>query len=74
MGEAAPLPADGLAAVLQPFGSSVMLPQAAYLGEEVLAWERRHFFAGAWTCLGRTAGLAGGVTQRAVRSAMSGWS
>ena len=30
-----------------------MLPAAAYTSEEVLAWERRHFFAGGWTCLGR---------------------
>ena len=30
-----------------------MLPAAAYTSDEVLAWERRHLFAGAWTCLGR---------------------
>ena len=30
-----------------------MLPAAAYTSEEVLAWERRHLFAGGWTCLGR---------------------
>jgi Rieske 2Fe-2S family protein len=30
-----------------------MLPAAAYTSEEVLAWERRHLFAGTWTCLGR---------------------
>lgn len=30
-----------------------MLPAAAYTSDEVLAWERRHLFAGTWTCLGR---------------------
>ena len=30
-----------------------MLPAEAYTSEEVLAWERRHLFAGAWTTLGR---------------------
>ncbi|MEQ6900797.1 SRPBCC family protein [Nocardioides sp. YIM 152588] len=30
-----------------------MLPAEAYTSEEVLAWERRHLFAGGWTCLGR---------------------
>jgi len=44
-----------------------MLPAAAYTSEEVLAWERRHLYAGAWSCLGREADLlADGVTQRAV--------
>ncbi len=30
-----------------------MLPAAAYTSAEVLAWEKRHLFAGSWTCLGR---------------------
>lgn len=30
-----------------------MLPAQAYTSEEVLGWERRHLFAGTWTCLGR---------------------
>ncbi|MGB0100392.1 MAG: SRPBCC family protein, partial [Nocardioides sp.] len=30
-----------------------MLPAVAYTSAEVLAWERRHLFAGGWTCLGR---------------------
>ncbi|GAA1146684.1 aromatic ring-hydroxylating oxygenase subunit alpha [Nocardioides aquiterrae] len=36
-------------------GGSVpaMLPAVAYTSAEVLAWERRHLFAGGWTCLGR---------------------
>jgi Rieske 2Fe-2S family protein len=48
-----------------------MLPAAAYTSPEVLAWERRHLFAGSWTCLGRLADLLPPaaerpVTQRAV--------
>jgi glycine betaine catabolism A len=44
-----------------------MLPAAAYTSVEVLAWERRHLFAGTWTCLGRLEEQLGeGVTQRAV--------
>ena len=49
-----------------------MLPATAYTSAEVLAWERRHLFAGAWTCLGRLeellpADLDGKpATQRAV--------
>ena len=42
-----PLPAADLAAALAPFGTSRMLPGAAYTSPEVLAWERRHLFAAA---------------------------
>lgn len=31
-----------------------MLPAAAYTSDDVLAWERRHLYAGSWTCLGRS--------------------
>ena len=31
-----------------------MLPAVAYTSDEVLAWERRHLYAGSWTCLGRS--------------------
>jgi Rieske 2Fe-2S family protein len=52
-----------------------MLPAEAYTSEGVLDWERRHLFAGGWTCLGRVtdlfppSGPVGGpaLTQRAVR-------
>jgi Rieske 2Fe-2S family protein len=49
-----------------------MLPAEAYTSAEILAWERRHLFAGSWTCLGRLEELlpedtdAKPVTQRAV--------
>jgi Rieske 2Fe-2S family protein len=55
----APLAAADLESVLRPFGDSTMLPAAAYLGEEVLAWERRQLFAGSWLCLGRAAEVTG---------------
>ncbi|QIG44441.1 aromatic ring-hydroxylating dioxygenase subunit alpha [Nocardioides anomalus] len=44
-----------------------MLPAEAYTSPAVLDWERRHLFAGAWTCLGRVDDvLPEGLTQRAV--------
>ena len=46
-----------------------MLPAEAYTSAEVLAWERRHLFAGSWTCLGRLTDLfpetGAAVRQRA---------
>jgi Rieske 2Fe-2S family protein len=63
---AAPLDASAVAAALRPHGSSVMLPAAAYTADDVYAWERRHLFAGTWTCLGRVAELLADGTHRAV--------
>ena len=34
-----------------------MMPAAAYTSDDVLAWERRHLYAGTWTCLGRVTDL-----------------
>ena len=48
----APLDPDDLALALKPFGSSRMLPKAAYVDADVLAWEREHIFSG-WVCVGR---------------------
>jgi Rieske 2Fe-2S family protein len=62
----APLDRDAVRLSLAPFGSSVMLPRAAYLDPEVLAWERRHLFSG-WVCVGR----AGAVTEPASAAAFS---
>jgi len=63
----APVPAEALEPALRPFGESTMLPAVAYLSPEVLAWERRHFFAATWSCLGRADELlAGDDTQRAL--------
>ena len=67
----APVPPDELDRALRPFGSATMLPAAAYTSAPVLDWERRHLFAGTWTCVGRTAEVFTGadgtaVTQRAL--------
>ena len=58
----APLDPAGIAASRREHGEAVMLPAAAYTSPEVFAWELRHVFAGAWTCLGRADELAGGPT------------
>jgi Rieske 2Fe-2S family protein len=59
---------------LEPLGTATMLPAVAYTSPDVLAWERQHFFAGTWSCLGRDEDLRSPrlrpdrpVTQRAVR-------
>ncbi|MBU6244385.1 MAG: aromatic ring-hydroxylating dioxygenase subunit alpha [Actinomycetales bacterium] len=60
----APLPPEGLARTLAPFGQSRMLPTAAYTSDEVFAWEMEHFFTG-WQCIGRSDELAEPGMQRA---------
>ena len=50
---AAPLDPDDLTMSLKPFGSSRMLPKAAYVDPDVLAWEQEHVFSG-WVCVGRS--------------------
>jgi Rieske 2Fe-2S family protein len=52
-----PLADELLAPALLPFGESTMLPAEAYTSPDVLAWERRHFFAASWVCLGRVAAV-----------------
>ena len=49
----APVAADGLSRALLPFGQSTMLPVESYTSQAVLDWERRHFVAGSWACVGR---------------------
>jgi glycine betaine catabolism A len=51
----APLDLAGVREALRPFGQSRMLPPAAYVNEDVFAWEQRHFFGGGWMCVGRSA-------------------
>ena len=69
--EAAPVPADDLAASLAPFGSSRMLPTASYVDPAVFDWEQRTIFSG-WTCVGHATDLAGVGAQRAVGSGPTG--
>ena len=62
-----PVSEQGLAPALRPFGESTMLPAVAYTSPDVLAWERRHFFAASWVCVGRLdAVLPDGVSQAAM--------
>ena len=61
----APLPADGVAAAMAPFGQSRMLPREAYVDPAVFEWEQRHIFSG-WTCVGHASDLAAVGAQKAV--------
>jgi len=67
---APPLEPATLDNALQPFGRSTMLPAEAYTSPNVLAWERRHFFAASWVCVGRDRDLRDlrddAVTQKAM--------
>ncbi len=64
--EPAPLNPGEVKAVLEPFGSSMGLPAEAYRSDAVFAWEREHFLAGTWFCLGRVDELVGPGQARAV--------
>jgi Rieske 2Fe-2S family protein len=68
----APLSADELARTLRPFADARMLPRAAYVDEDVLAWERSHLFDGGWVCAGRVDELSGDTNQHAVRVGATG--
>ena len=65
--EPAPVPAEDLAASLAPFGSSSMLPRAAYVDQAVFDWEQRNIFSG-WHCIGHAADLDVVGAQRATGS------
>ena len=54
----APIDQAGLAASLQPFGQSRMLPRAAYVDPAVFAWEQRYFFGAGWVCAGHSSQVA----------------
>jgi Rieske 2Fe-2S family protein len=60
----APLDEGQLKAAMAPFGSSRMLPKAAYVDREVLAWERLEIF-GDWVCVGRTAEIGESYAAKA---------
>lgn len=67
----APVPADGLAAALAPFGQSRMLPREAYVDPAVFEWEQHNIFAG-WTCVGHASDLAVTGAQKATGSGPNG--
>jgi Rieske 2Fe-2S family protein len=61
----APIAPSALESSLRELGDATMLPGEAYTDPAVLAFERRHFFAGSWVCVGRESELREGkVTQR----------
>ena len=64
----APIDPKALEGALRPFGSSHMLPRAAYVDPAVLEWERDNFFGG-WSCVGRSTDLVKAGSQRAVQVA-----
>jgi glycine betaine catabolism A len=66
------LDTSALEASLRPFGESRMLPRAAYIEEEVFAWEERHFFRGGWMCVGRAEDVATPGDQRAGKAGRAG--
>ncbi len=63
----APLSHTDVQACLRPFGQSRMLPRAAYIDADVLAWERKHLFGGGWVCVGRSDGIKAPGSQTALR-------
>src|SRR4029078_7713368 len=63
----APVPADGLAAAMAPFGQSRMLPREAYVDPAVFEWEQRYIFSGG-TCVGHASDLRSTGAQKAVGS------
>ncbi|HVQ88151.1 MAG TPA: aromatic ring-hydroxylating dioxygenase subunit alpha [Actinomycetes bacterium] len=61
----APIAPEDLERSLRDLGEATMFPSAAYTDPAVLAFERRHFFAGSWVCVGRNSDLRSPkVTQR----------
>jgi Rieske 2Fe-2S family protein len=61
----APLDPGALDRALRPFGKSRMLPRAAYVDDEVFAWEERRFLRGGWMCVGRSEDVLAPGDQRA---------
>jgi Rieske 2Fe-2S family protein len=61
----APLPTADIDATLAEFGSSRMLPRAAYVDPAVFEWEQRQIFS-AWQCVGYADDLPEPGAQRAV--------
>ncbi len=69
--EAAPIARELIAPAMADFRESYTLPGIAYTSPELFAWEMRHFFDDAWTCLGRVDGLVAPGSRRAVRAGQS---
>ncbi|MEX2275211.1 MAG: aromatic ring-hydroxylating dioxygenase subunit alpha [Actinomycetota bacterium] len=70
---AAPIDLASIERVLAPeLQNALTLPAEAYTSDEVLAWEREHFFEGSWVCVGRSDDLSQRGDQRAVRVGTEG--
>ncbi|MDX6326086.1 MAG: glycine betaine catabolism, partial [Nocardioidaceae bacterium] len=65
------LDAVELARSLDPFGTSRMLPKAAYLDPDVFSWEQANVFAG-WICLGRASEIPTNGSMKAFAGADAG--
>jgi Rieske 2Fe-2S family protein len=71
LGGPAPLDPVELARSLDPFGTSRMLPKAAYLDAEVFRWEIGNIFDG-WVCVGRSSDVAEQRSMKAFPGADGG--
>ena len=67
-----PIDPSALRPVLEPLGQARTLPSAAYVSEEVLAWELANFFEGSWVCVGRASIVEQTGDQAAVRIGSEG--
>ena len=56
---AAPFTVEELEPTRRPLLEASLLPQRAYVDEDVAAWEAEHLFLGGWVCLGHAATVAG---------------
>jgi glycine betaine catabolism A len=72
MTQPAPIDPRALNLCVQPFYEARTLPGVAYHSDEVLAWERKHFFASSWVCAGRADELVEPGSQKAVEAGGSG--
>ncbi len=70
--ERAPINPVAARRAMAPFGASRTLPREAYISEDVLEWERHHFYEQSWVCVGRVQDTRAAGTQRAVRVGSEG--
>jgi Rieske 2Fe-2S family protein len=64
-----PFTAEELAPTLRPLLQASLLPQRAYVDEDVAGWEARHLFLGGWICVGHVSAFAGRGDFRTVEVA-----
>ncbi|MGH2698443.1 MAG: aromatic ring-hydroxylating oxygenase subunit alpha [Actinomycetota bacterium] len=72
MTQPAPIDVQQVSLCAQPFYEARTLPGAAYHSDELLAWEREHFFRTSWVCVGRADDLAEPGSQKAVEAGGTG--